>query len=283
MQASARRLIARLHLIKPARFIYRAVGFFRYFALGYRYGRQIAARDIAPKETPDVVRPLEAFARENREGPGIWKWEHYYDVYDRHLSRFRGKSIGILEIGVLGGGSLYMWRDYFGPDARIYGLDINPACKELEKDGFEIFVGDQGDPEFWKRLLREVPMIDVVIDDGGHRPHQQVVTLKSLLPHLRPGGVYICEDIHGPFQPFHSFVDGLTRSLSDISGPHERTPASSLHQQVASVHHYPILTVIEKTISCPPTFEAPRFGTNWRTEWYQDESRRRLFSRRRSG
>jgi hypothetical protein len=251
--------------------------------MGYRFGRRIAAPDIPPKEKSDVGSRLEAFAREHEEGPGIWKWEHYFAIYDRHLSRFRGKPIGILEIGVLGGGSLFMWRDYFGPDARIYGSDINPACKELEKDGFEIFIGDQGDPEFWKRFLQTSPRIDVVIDDGGHRPHQQAVTLKSLLPHIRPGGVYICEDIHGPFQPFHSFVDGLTRPLSDINGPYDHNPASPLHRQIASVHRYPILAVIEKTVSCPPTFEAPRFGSEWRTEWYQGEPRRRLLRWPRRG
>ena len=36
-----------------------------------------------------------------------------------HLSRFRGEPVTLLEIGVLGGGSLQMWRSYLGPQSRI--------------------------------------------------------------------------------------------------------------------------------------------------------------------
>ncbi|HMH33204.1 MAG TPA: hypothetical protein VK543_09260, partial [Puia sp.] len=60
----------------------------------------------------------------------IFKWHHYFEIYDRHFSRFRNKEINILEIGVLHGGSLQMWKEYFGPKAKIYGIDINPECKK---------------------------------------------------------------------------------------------------------------------------------------------------------
>ena len=36
-----------------------------------------------------------------------------------------------------------MWRDYFGKDARIIGIDLNPEAKKWEKHGFEIFIGNQ--------------------------------------------------------------------------------------------------------------------------------------------
>jgi hypothetical protein len=58
----------------------------------------------------------------------------------------------------------------------------------------KIFIGDEEDRKFWRRFKAEVPAVDIVIDDGGHQTQQQVVTLEELLPHLRPGGVYICED-----------------------------------------------------------------------------------------
>lgn len=216
-----------------------------------------------PAPAPDAVGALEAYFDAHTEGPGITKWRHYFHIYERHLERFRGRPVCVLEIGVLGGGSLQMWRDYLGPETRVYGVDVNPASKELAGDGVEIFIGDQGDRSFWERFLESAPTIDIVIDDGGHLPLQQTVTLESLLPHIEPGGVYICEDIHGSFQPFHSFVDGLTRPLNDIMRPRGQNPASPLQQQVASVHRYPILTVIEKTASRTPGFEAPRHGTEW--------------------
>lgn len=257
-QGSLRGRVARIKLVSS---VYRASESARYFALGYRYGRQMVFPSEAPNGAvaPDATGPLGTYFDAHTEGPGIWKWRHYFEIYERHLARFRGQRIGVVEIGVLGGGSLQMWREYFGPDSHVYGIDIDPACREEERDGVEIFIGDQGDPAFWARFLENSPAIDVVIDDGSHHPHHQVVTLEGLLPHIRPGGVYICEDIHGPFQPFHSFVDALTRPLSDIV--RIPTPASPLHQQVASVHRYPILTVIEKPAAWVPTFEAPRHGT----------------------
>ena len=54
------------------------------------------------------------------------------------FSKYRNKEITFIEIGVLNGGSLFMWRDYFGPHARIIGIDLNPEIK-VGKDGFEIY------------------------------------------------------------------------------------------------------------------------------------------------
>ena len=53
----------------------------------------------------------------------------------------------------------------------------------------KVFIGDQADRKFWSQFRREVPILDLVIDDGGHEPEQQIVSLEELLPHLRPGGV----------------------------------------------------------------------------------------------
>jgi hypothetical protein len=189
-----------------------------YLARGYRFGGNIRA---AQPPLPDVDSadggPLVSYVEAHTEGPGIWKWKHYFEIYERHLDRFRGKPVGVLEIGVLGGGTLRMWRGYLGPDVHVYGIDIDPACKSLERDGVEIAIGDQADRSFWRSFLESSPTIDIVIDDGGHEPHQQAVTLECLLPHMRPGGVYICEDIFGGFQPFGSFLDGLSRRMASVS------------------------------------------------------------------
>ena len=71
------------------------------------------------------------------------KWKHYFEVYDRHFSRFRGTAVHLVEFGVFQGGSLQMWKHYFGPRAKIYGVDINPHCKQLEEEQVEIFIGDK--------------------------------------------------------------------------------------------------------------------------------------------
>ena len=92
----------------------------------------------------------------------------YFDIYDDLFSKYRGRKIIFVEIGVLGGGSLFMWRDFFGEEARIIGIDLNPSAKKWEKDGFEIFIGSQSDTNFWNNFTSQVKVIDIVLDDGGH-------------------------------------------------------------------------------------------------------------------
>jgi cephalosporin hydroxylase len=235
-----------------------------YFRRGYRFARGIEAPiDALPTQRIEERGELEAYFDGHTEGPGIWKWQHFFDIYDRHLGRLRGRPLQVVEIGVFNGGSLEMWSHYFGPQAHICGVDINPSCVRFAREGIEIAIGDQGDPAFWEAFLRDRPAPDVVIEDGGHAPEQQVVTLECLLPSMRPGGVYLSEDLHGSDQPFHAFLDGLQRPLNDIAWPHDVTPTSGLHRQVASIHRYPLIAVIEKPTWCPPAFEAPMQGSEW--------------------
>src|SRR6185369_13635192 len=139
--------------------------------------------------------PLSAYFFANT-GRLMHKWHHYLDIYHRHFRRFRGRSPVVLEIGVYHGGSLQMWREYFGPGTRIVGLDIDPRCAALAEDGIEILIGDQADRAFLAEVRRRHPHVDIVIDDGGHGMQQQIVSFEELYPHLQPEGIYLCEDMH---------------------------------------------------------------------------------------
>jgi len=124
------------------------------------------------------------------------KHSSYFPVYDELFSNFRDKDITFVEIGVLNGGSLFMWRDFFGPKARIIGIDFNPAAKRWESEGFEIFIGSQSDPEFWSRFYESVGSVDIILDDGGHTNKQQIVTTTSSINHINNGGILVVEDTH---------------------------------------------------------------------------------------
>ena len=63
------------------------------------------------------------------------KYKNYFPIYEKLFSKFRGKKITFVEIGVLSGGSLFMWRNYFGDQARIIGVELNPEAKRFEKYG----------------------------------------------------------------------------------------------------------------------------------------------------
>lgn len=229
---------------------------------------QAASNSVSSPESPN---PLRDYFDAHREGRGIWKWNHYFDIYERHFRKFVGREVHLMEVGIYSGGSLDMWKAYFGPQCHVYGLDIEPACKAYEGERVKILIGDQADRDFWKSLRQQVPRVDIMIDDGGHTPHQQLVTLEETLPHIAPGGVYLCEDIHGASNDFAAYVYGLASELNAMdSQPATETPikqvvvkSEAFQSAVHSVHLYPYVTVVEKNARAANELIAPKHGTEW--------------------
>jgi SAM-dependent methyltransferase len=205
--------------------------------------------------------PLTEYFNSHRTGKGIWKWEHYFPIYHRHFQRFVNREVHIVEIGIFSGGSLPMWHEYFGHGCHVYGVDIEPACAAYQDERTSVFIGDQADRGFWGTFRQQVPTVDIVIDDGGHLPEQQIITLEELLPHVSPGGVYLCEDAHGVNNPFVAYIDGLTHQ-NDAWLDKEGRP-SAFQEAISSVHRYPYVTVIEKCPFPRTDIVSTRRGTEW--------------------
>jgi hypothetical protein len=142
------------------------------------------------------VNDLYAFFQQGRNQRRIDKWHHYFEIYERHLARLRASSPTLLEIGVQGGGSLEMWRHYFGHSAHIYGMDIDPAVQRHEDIATKIFIGDQANPAFLRDVLAQTGPLDLVIDDGGHTANQQITSFETIYPTLAENGIYLVEDTH---------------------------------------------------------------------------------------
>jgi hypothetical protein len=228
----------------------------------YHY-HEAALRGIDVGQTEN---PLRDYFDRHRTGRGIWKWNHYFDIYHRHFGRFVGREVSVVEIGIYSGGSLGMWKAYFGERSSIYGVDIEKGCTMYEETGVRVFIGDQANRSFWKHFKQEVSIIDIVIDDGGHTPEQQTVTLEEMLPHLRPGGVYLCEDVHGDHHEFAAYVSGLASHLNcRIERPAKQlvSPLSEFQRAVYSIHLYPFVAVIERSDAPTTEFVAPKHGTEW--------------------
>lgn len=150
------------------------------------------------------------------------KHTHYFPIYEMLFSKFRNKPITFLEIGVLGGGSLLMWRKYFGENARIIGIDLNPKARKWEAHGFEIYIGDQEDPNFWSTITEEIGAVDIVLDDGGHTYAQQIVTTNCILTSIKDGGMLVVEDTHtsymdgfGPKR--YSFINYVKKMIDNLN------------------------------------------------------------------
>jgi len=149
------------------------------------------------------------------------KCDTYFQTYEEIFNRYVGEEITFVEVGVLHGGSLFMWREYFGKKARIIGIDLNSKAKELEKYGFEIFIGSQSDKIFWKNFFNKVGKIDILLDDGGHGNRQQIVTLSEAIHNTNDEGTIVIEDIHTSYlkrfgnPSGHSFIN-YSKYLIDV-------------------------------------------------------------------
>jgi hypothetical protein len=208
---------------------------------------------------------LERYFRQNDKRI-IHKWNHYFDVYDRHFSKFRNKDIVILEIGVSQGGSLQMWKDYFGDKAKIFGIDINPACIDLEEENIKIFIGSQSDRIFLRDLKTKIPLIDILIDDGGHTMVQQIVSYEELFNHMKDDGVYLCEDLHtsywfeygGGYKRRGTFIEYSKNFIDSINAYHshqKKLKVDDFTKSVYSIHYYDSIIVIEKRAKEKPYHE----------------------------
>jgi hypothetical protein len=230
----------------------------RMFLRAWRHlqgGAFAAAPAGVPALPPDPANPFRRHAESLRAGPGLWKWDHYFDIYQRHFEKFRGRDVHVVEIGVYSGGSLGLWHDYFGPRAHVYGIDIDPACAVYAGPGTRIFIGDQIDRAFWRRFRQEVPAVDILIDDGSHYYEHQIVPLEEMFPHLAPGGVYMCEDISGVFNGMSLYLNAHLQRLNEARWRKEAARpgepellafATPFQQMVKSIHLYPFAAVIEK-------------------------------------
>ena len=203
----------------------------------------------------------------NNNGRLIDKWNHYFDIYERHFNKFRNKEIVILEIGVFQGGSLQMWKKYFGLKAKIFGIDIDPNCKTLEEENIKIFIGSQSDRKFLRRVKESIPKIDILIDDGGHKMKQQIISYEELFDHVKDTGTYLCEDLHtsywlsygGGYKRSGTFIEYSKNFIDQLNAFHSKQKTlkiNSFTKSVSSIHYYDSMIVIEKRkIEGPPISE----------------------------
>lgn len=166
-------------------------------------------------------------------------WVHGYTrYYDVHLAGLRPYAKKLLEIGVLRGASLALWREAF-PRAELYGVDIDrkkwkkhaadlPKCK--------VFVGDETNRRFMDKVGRHGPF-DVIIDDALHDPDVQHHTFEMMWPCVARHGWYIIEDVYRSY-------DGRDKGCCLPSRLEYR-----IHQRgdIAQIHRYYNIVFIQKS------------------------------------
>jgi hypothetical protein len=214
-------------------------------------------------DTPSPGNSLRDYFDANR-GPLLNKWLHYFDVYDRHFTRYRGREMVMIEVGVYHGGSLGMWTSYFGPRARIVGIDVNPRARKFAGDQVDVMIGDQADRAFLRSVRERYPRVDIVLDDGGHSMVQQITTFEELFDTVADDGVYMVEDTHtsywteygGGLDAPDSFLAYTKRLVDQLNAWHVREWADKPKEKFArsawSLTWYDSIVAIEKRPKSAP-------------------------------
>lgn len=209
--------------------------------------------------------PLRLYFEANKNGRLIHKWKHYFDVYHENFSDFIGEPITLVEFGVSHGGSLDMWRSYFGKKARIIGVDINAECLKLAKKDTEIFLANQDDTKSLKELADKIGPIDILIDDGGHTTRQQNNTFNVFYPIVKTPGVYLVEDLHtnywkefgGSLRGSGTFIEQSKQLVDQLNAWHSRDPESlqvdEFTRTTSSIHFYDSIISFTKSEVIPPS------------------------------
>jgi hypothetical protein len=181
--------------------------------------RQHYLRFGAEKNLPYMKRvwELERLANKYKTDKGniYYNAHDYAPIYEQHFEPIREQPLKILEIGLLRHDiqartpngpyddvpSLFMWREYF-PNAELIGFDIADFSKAPAIPNCKIVRGDMGNPDDLLSLLElndDCKPFDIIIDDASHASHHQQIALGTLFPYLKPGGLYIIEDLN--YQP----------------------------------------------------------------------------------
>jgi hypothetical protein len=198
----------------------------------------------------------EYFLKNN--GKLIHKWIHYFDIYERHFRRFVGEEMLIIEIGVFEGGSIQMWKEYFGEKATIVGIDIDPNCKQYEDTSRNIFVeiGSQSDTEFLKSIIEKYGRPDILLDDGSHNQSDIITSFENLYYQVKDDGVYFVEDLHTAYWPQYegglkletTFIEYAKNKIDQLNGNWFENGLNDFTKLTQSISAYDSIVVFEKRV-----------------------------------
>lgn len=132
-----------------------------------------------------------------------FKNRSYLDIYEQYFNKFKNENINILEIGVKGGHSLRLWKNWF-PNAKIVGLDLNPDCLKHTEERIEIFIGSQDDSLLINKIINKYKNFSIIIDDGSHINDLIVRSYHLLFQHLLSNGLYIIEDLNCSYEDLNT-------------------------------------------------------------------------------
>lgn len=229
---------------------------------GRRLAASLAVHQLLKACSPERL-DLDTLAL--RFGSDKWADHWYTPHYGRHFEPYRNRRVKLLEIGIggydapsQGGESLRMWKYYFRRGL-VSGLDIYDKSS-LDEPRLRTFMGSQADPEFLIALADRIGPLDIVIDDGSHLSADVILSFRTLFPLLRPGGLYVIEDLQTSYWPGwnggSTALDdpgtslGFLKTLVDSLHHQEHSgQRSTIDRMVGGLHMYHNIAFIEKKVN----------------------------------
>ena len=149
----------------------------------------------------------------------------YTELYHMLFHPFRDQKINFLEMGLLIGGpehgesadretkdlpSIRMWLEFF-TKAHITGLDVSDFSW-FSHERFSFIRCDMDKRENIAAAREWLDDLDIVIDDASHASHHQQNAFLELFPKVKPGGMYIIEDLRWQPKPYEK--PGITKTAA---------------------------------------------------------------------
>ena len=198
---------------------------------------------------------------------------NYTKVYSQYFKSSKDKPIRFLEIGIYRGDSVRFWENYFSK-ADLHFIDITNQYIQYYSPRSQYHFLDQGDIPSLKRFAAQQEAFDVILDDGGHTMEQQINSFLVLFSSVKPGGLYIIEDLHTSYYMYgygasrdhlgrpgnDTAIAFLKNLIDDVNFPGAATscanpdklPAelkakmSNISQHIESIRFYSSVCIIEK-------------------------------------
>lgn len=119
---------------------------------------------------------------------------------------------------------------------------MSETATAMREHGFEIHIGDQASPEFWREFFAKVGNVDILIDDGGHTNKHQITTVECALEFINDGGVIVVEDVVTSYLPQYgnpsrySFINYAKRIVDRIQEQSGVLPIAELSRLGAAIY-----------------------------------------------
>jgi len=191
-----------------------------------------------------------------------YKNMNYCNIYEKYFYKIKDKVTKFVEIGIKDACSLKMWKEYF-PNAIIYGIDIDPMCKQYEEDRIKCLIGDQNDEKFLLNIKDIIGDYDILLDDGSHITEHQIKSFDILYENCRKNGFYIIEDLRcsyeeylnhhdirncWPGMKYNKIDDQLKNYREDfVKFTEDKIKKLNFHNsgKMFAVHYYPMIIIFE--------------------------------------